>query len=73
MKIKSAAAKLLKPGLCAMFAFAYYIPKKKSIKKLLKKRPGGAQDLWIDAFHVGVEWGRNHPITDTVSYDERDE
>ena len=58
MRLKSMAGRLLRPGLMATYAFCYYEPTNKRIKRLLKKHPRRAQALWIDAFNAGVEKGR---------------
>jgi len=49
---------LLKPGLCAIFAFSYYEPEKKRVKRLLKRHPKASSDLWVDAFNTGMDYQR---------------
>ncbi len=58
MRVYGEFVKLLKPGLIARFRYADYKPTNKRIKKLIKKHPKASCDLWVDAFNLGIEWGK---------------
>ena len=57
MRISSKIDTMLMPGLTALFSLAYYIPKSKKVKRLLKKYPKTTEKLWVDAFNAGLTHG----------------
>ena len=72
MKTFSSFADLLKPGMLSSYLWSYYEPHKKRVKKLIKKHPRAAGDLWDDAFYGGIDWSSRNNQVDT-KYDEDDE